>query len=162
MKALAELAMKRPFNAYALAAVSAAFPLTFWLSAAFVGLVTLRKGQTQGISMLLAALAGSIVGMTYVGSIVAFMPVLLGCTSIVLLGTVLRNTNRWSYTLISGTGLAILFGILAVTFVGDVFRSMTQQIIIQLDSMPDTSETMRQIFVDMAENNGLADRKSVV
>lgn len=156
MRAIAEFAMKKPFNAYALAAVSAAFPFLFWLSAALVGLVTLRRGQSQGITVLVAAIIGALAGLIYVGEIVAYMPVLLSCSAIVLLASVLRSTMSWAYTLISGTGIAILFGILAVTFVGDTFNAMIQQIIIQLDAMPESNDAMRQIFVDMAENNGLA------
>jgi len=156
MKALAEFAMKRSFNAYALAAVSAAFPFTFWISAALVGLVTLRKGQAQGISMLFAALVGTMAGIFYVGTVVAFIPVLLGCTAIVLLASVLRYTGDWSYTLVSGTVIAMIFGLFAVTFVGDTFNAILEQIVRQLDSMPDSSEAMKQLFLDMAANNGLA------
>lgn len=154
MKALAEFAMKSHFNAYALAAVSAAFPFTFWLSAALVGLVTLRKGQTQGIKLLLAVLIGAIAGISYLGTVVAFMPVLIGCTAIVLLASVLRVTQDWGYTLLSGTGIAIVFSLLAVTFAGDAFNVISEQVLVQLKSVPDT-EAYQQLFIDMAENNGL-------
>lgn len=153
MKALAAFAMKRSFNVYLLAAISAAMPFTFWLSAALVGLVTLRKGHTEGIGALLAALAGSTLGMVYLGNAVAYLPLYLSSTAIVLLASVLRSTQAWNLTLIAGTGIAITYSMIAATFLGSIFDPVTDQLLAQLSTIPDAN-VYRQLVEDMAMNNG--------
>ena len=153
MKALASFAMKRSFNVYLLAAISAAMPFTFWLSTALVGLVTLRKGHTQGVWALLATLAGATVGIIYLGNTVAYLPVLIGSTAIVLLATVLRTTMAWSYTLLAGTGIAMAYSAVATMFFGSLFDPITDQLLAQLNVIPEAN-VYQQIVADMAQNNG--------
>lgn len=153
MKSIASFAMKSPVNAYALAAISAAFPITFWLSAALVGLVTLRRGHTAGVRLLFATLAGALGGIIFLNSVMAFIPVMLSSVAIVLLASVLRVTMDWRITLLSGTVLAVIFSAFSVMFFASQFQPIADQIMLAVADMPENS-VYRLLMTDMAENNG--------
>ena len=60
MRALAKYLMRGPKQAVIVAVIAAALPLMFWLSAAVLTLVTLRKGVGEGINVLVWALLPAI------------------------------------------------------------------------------------------------------
>ena len=60
MRALAEFLMRGPKQAVIVAVIAAALPLMFWLSAAVLTLVTLRKGVGEGVNVLVWALLPAI------------------------------------------------------------------------------------------------------
>ena len=51
MRALAQFVMRGPLQAGGVAAVTTAIPLLFWIGAAVIGLVILRLGISQGLSI---------------------------------------------------------------------------------------------------------------
>ena len=57
MRGMADLAMRGPKHAIILASLFAALPMLFWVSAAIVSLVVLRRGVAQGAKVFAWALA---------------------------------------------------------------------------------------------------------
>jgi hypothetical protein len=91
MRALAEYVMRGRREATLVSTMAVVLPMFFWLGAAVVGLVTLRKGVREGAFVMLWALLPAAV-VAYFGEI---MPVaaLLGIT---VVAGVLRLTVSWS------------------------------------------------------------------
>jgi hypothetical protein len=101
---LARFAMKSPLHTGMLAALFAAIPMLYALSAALVALTTLRYGATYGTRVLAAALAGAMVSWLMSG-----IPLpLLALPFVAVLAMVLRATQKWSYTLIVGSLIALV------------------------------------------------------
>ncbi len=96
MRALAELAMRGPRQAIALATVFACIPMLFWVSAAIIALVVLRRGSSEGLKIFAwAALPGIVwAGMGQLSTII-------GLTTTVALALILRQTVSWQKTLLA-------------------------------------------------------------
>ena len=96
MRALAELAMRGPRQAIALATVFACIPMLFWVSAAVIGLVILRRGAGEGLKIFAWAALPAIAwaGMGQFSSII-------GLTITAALALVLRQTVSWPKTLLA-------------------------------------------------------------
>ena len=154
MRFLAELAMKRPVNALVISAISAALPLTFWLAAAIVGLVTLRRGQTEGIKVLSGAILGIIIGVISTGTFVAYVAVMLMCPMSVILALVLRNTQSWAWTLITASGCGILLALTASVVLVEPFQAINQELIniVQQSGQQDVYE---QLILPLTTHNAL-------
>lgn len=107
MRALAQFVMRGPLQAGGVAAVTTALPFMFWIGAAVVGLVILRLGLVQGLSVgiwaLLPALAWS-----WAGQDPTALAVLL---HVVLMCTLLRSTLSWERALVAGSSLALVTGL---------------------------------------------------
>ena len=56
MRGVAEYVMRGRTQALLVAVITAGIPMFFWVSAAAVGLVTLRRGVRDGLAIMLAAL----------------------------------------------------------------------------------------------------------
>ncbi|MDN3648812.1 hypothetical protein QWZ13_07805 [Reinekea marina] len=104
MLGLARFAMKSPLHTGILAALFAAIPMLYALSAALVALTTLRYGTTQGTRILAAAMVGAMISWQMSG-----IPLpLLALPFVTILALVLRSTQRWSVTLLAGSVTAFL------------------------------------------------------
>jgi len=95
MRALAELVMKGRKQAAFVAVIAALLPLLYWVSAAAIALVTLRKGPQDGAGVLVWAFlpAGA---WAYSGDPTP-LAVMVG---VYLLAVALRKTANWSTVLI--------------------------------------------------------------
>ncbi|TNE83074.1 MAG: hypothetical protein EP339_00640 [Gammaproteobacteria bacterium] len=108
MRALAQFVMRGPLQAGGVAAVTTAIPLLFWIGAAVIGLVILRLGLTQGVSIGLWALLPAL-GWSWFGQDPTALAVLV---QVMLMATILRTTLSWEKTLLGGSVLAIVTGVL--------------------------------------------------
>jgi hypothetical protein len=96
--------MRGRFQAAMMAAVSTAMPMMFWLGAAAVVLVTLRKGWAEGVNLMLWAALPAVGWLV----LIADPTPLLVVVGAMLLALVLRGTVSWVYTLLVGTGIGLL------------------------------------------------------
>ncbi|AHI28714.1 YybS family protein [Marinobacter similis] len=108
MRALAQFVMRGPLQASAVAAVTTAVPLLFWIGAAVVGLVILRLGISQGLNIGLWALLPAL-GWSWFGQDPTALAVLL---QVMLMASVLRATLSWERALLGGSFLAIVTGLM--------------------------------------------------
>ncbi len=131
MRALAEYAMRGRFQAVAVATICAAVPMFFWISAAIVALVTLRKGVTEGMALLLwaslPALAWLVMGSDPTPTIV-----IVGCAG---LAVVLRATASWAMTLLAGVALGWLASWLVPLLLPELLAEIIQASQLMLDKM---------------------------
>jgi len=104
VRALAEYAVRGRSQAVTVAAIAAALPLLFWISAATIALVTLRKGWQEGLYILLWSVLPAAVWVIFRHDPTPLM-VLLGTTALAI---VLRQTVSWVYTLMTGVVIGIL------------------------------------------------------
>ena len=96
MRGLAELAMRGPKQAILLSVLFASIPVMFWLSAAIISLVILRRGVDQGLKVLMWAL---LPGIAWAAT--GQYSVLMGLASTGLLAITLRATVSWQKTLLA-------------------------------------------------------------
>lgn len=115
MRAIAEYAMRGRTQATTVAAVSVAIPFCFWISAATISLVTLRKGWNEGLILLLWASLPAAVWLFLQHDPTPL--VVMVCT--MALAHVLRVTSSWSTTLAAAT-------LVGAVLVWIVFRSMPE------------------------------------
>ncbi|GAA3587137.1 hypothetical protein [Marinobacter xestospongiae] len=108
MRALAQFVMRGPLQAGAVAAIAMTVPLLFWVGAAVVGLVILRLGISQGLSIGLWALLPGL-GWAWVGQDPTAVSVLL---LVMVMAAVLRASLSWEKALLSGAGLTLVMGAL--------------------------------------------------
>ncbi|GGC81768.1 hypothetical protein [Marinobacter halophilus] len=108
MRALAQFVMRGPLQAGGVAAVTTAVPLLFWIGAAVIGLVILRLGVRQGLSIGLWALMPAL-GWAVYGQDPTSLVVLL---QVMLMASILRTSLAWERALLAGAFLAILTGLL--------------------------------------------------
>ncbi|WP_017430885.1 hypothetical protein [Vreelandella jeotgali] len=98
MLAFARWLMQRPTQAIGAAALASLVPWLFWIGAAIAALVTLRKGFTAALPVIIAAAIPAGWWWTQ-GDVVPLASVLL----VTLMGVVLRERMRWGEALIAGT-----------------------------------------------------------
>ena len=103
MRGVAEYVMRGRTQALLVAVITAGIPMFFWVSAAVIGLVTLRRGVRDGVTIMCAALVPGMV-VAYYGEI---MPAaaLLGVTG---LAWVLRSTSSWNWALCAAAAMGLL------------------------------------------------------
>ena len=105
MRAIAEYAMRGRSQAVIAAGIAAAIPLFFWISAAIVALVTLRRGLNEGLLVLLWAVLPA--GFWLFVNDPTPIVVIVGTA---ILAAILRATVSWINTLMVGLILGILLG----------------------------------------------------
>ena len=96
MRRLAELVMRGPRQATALAVLFACAPMLFWFSAAIISLVILRQGMNQGVKVLAWALLPAIAWAA-----MGQFATLTGLIATTALAWVLRQTVSWHKTLLA-------------------------------------------------------------
>lgn len=96
--------MRGRTQAVTVAAISAAVPLMFWISAATVALTTLRRGWAEGLNLLLWACLPAIVWIAMQQDPTPLI-VIIGSG---VLAQVLRFSVSWVHTLLAGCALGIL------------------------------------------------------
>ena len=108
MRALAQYVMRGPLQAGGVAAVTTVVPLLFWIGAAVVGLVILRLGISQGLTIGLWALLPAL-GWSIFGQDPTALVVLL---QVMLMASLIRTTLSWEKALLAGSFLAIVTGLM--------------------------------------------------
>lgn len=96
MRGLAELVMRGPKQAMILATVFACIPMLFWVSAAIMSLVVLRRGASEGLKILTWAVLPGIAWAA-----MGQFSTIIGLTTTVALALVLRQTVSWQKTLLA-------------------------------------------------------------
>jgi hypothetical protein len=143
VRALAEFAMRGRTQAVTVAAISAALPLLFWVSAATIALTTLRRGVTEGLNILLWASLPAIVWVVMQGDPMPLI-VIVGTA---LLAMVLRATASWALTLFAGVLLGIvisgLMPLLLPEIVAELVR-VSKDVLAEMAAQI-TAETGRQL-----------------
>ncbi len=132
MRALAEFLMRGPKQAVIVAVVAAALPLMFWLSAAVLTLVTLRKGVGQGINVLVWALLPAIAWWIKLGD----PGIVLVLVFSWVMAVALRQTVSWEKTLIAGVVIAFITGLLLPVLLPEVIQQlidMAKEVYRQID-----------------------------
>jgi len=117
--------MRGRSQAVIVAVVTSGIPMLFWIAAAAVGLVTLRRGMKDGGIVCLWALIPAAV----VAGLGEIMP-LIAMPGMLLLAWVLRVSASWSWTLVGSAGMALLFsaGLISVgeAYLDEITRLFTQ------------------------------------
>ena len=132
MRALAEFLMRGPKQAVIVAVIAAALPLMFWLSAAVLTLVTLRKGVGEGINVLVWALLPAIAWWVKLGD----PGIVLVLVFSWVMAVALRQTISWEKTLIAGVVTAFITGLLLPVLLPEVIQQlidMAKEVYRQID-----------------------------
>ncbi|MEL0636112.1 MULTISPECIES: hypothetical protein [Marinomonas] len=150
MSALAKWVMTRPRNAVIGVAVFSIIPLLFWVSAAIIGLVVLRKGVKEGIPVLAWGCLPAIVLWALQGDATTLM-VLINVT---LLACLLRVTTSWSWVLLAGSFIAVISSFLLPLLMSDMLNLVTSLIQRVMTSegvkMPDKGVIFHQAVVALS------------
>jgi len=122
MRGLAEYVMVGRRQAIIIVLLCGFFPLLYFLSAAVVGLVTLRRGQQEGLLVLLWSLlpAGTLWSMG------DSSPVFLMLGTYVL-ALVLRRTESWQLVILLSIGLGLLTQ--ASLLIQPEYRAQVEQVV---------------------------------
>lgn len=118
MSGLANWVMKRRLNAIIGVMVFGLIPMMFWLAAAILGLVVLRKGVKEGIPVLAWGCLPALVLWMYQGDATALMVLV----DVMLLSYLLRSTMSWSWVLLIGSFLAVISTLLQPLLMADILN----------------------------------------
>lgn len=118
MSGLAKWVMKKRLNAIIGVMAFGLIPMMFWLAAAILGLVVLRKGVKEGISVLVWGCLPALVLWVLQGDATALMVFV----DVMLLGYLLRSTMSWSWVLLAGSILAVISTLLQPILMTDVLN----------------------------------------
>lgn len=124
MRGLAEFIMRGRTQALIVSCISAGTVFFFWIGAAAVALVTLRKGVAEGLQIMLWALLPAIAVM-YFGKEFAPLAALMGGF---LAAVVLRQTVSWPATLLAACFSGLATGLILLLFATD-YIDMIKQIV---------------------------------
>lgn len=142
MRALAEFVMKGRVNAVGVAGLAIGTVMFAWIGAAVAALVMLRKGVAEGAYVVFWALLPGLAVAKFGGDI-GPMTMLMGAA---VSAFVLRQTQSWTYSMLSAVGFSLLMALMLVQF-GDAYlasvaamiQPMLDQIKQQLPKMLDIS-----------------------
>ncbi|WP_066017518.1 hypothetical protein [Endozoicomonas atrinae] len=139
MRGLAELAMRGPKQAMVLATVFACIPMLFWVSAAIISLVVLRRGASEGLKMLAWAVLPGIAWAA-----MGQFSTIIGLTTTVALALVLRQTVSWQKTLLAllpaGALIALILAQLApqqISLISDLVMTFIRDYVKQAGQSTD-------------------------
>jgi len=110
--------MKKRLNAIIGVMAFGLIPVMFWLAAAILGLVVLRKGVKEGIPVLAWGCLPALVLWAVQGDATA----LLVLVDVMLLSYLLRSTMSWSWVLLAGSFLAVVSTLIQPLLMGDVLN----------------------------------------
>ena len=118
MSGLAKWVMKKRLNAIIGVMVFCLIPMMFWLAAAILGLVVLRKGVKEGIPVLAWGCLPALVLWVLQGDATA----LLVLVDVMLLSCLLRSTSSWSWVLLVGSFIAVVSTLLQPLLMTDILN----------------------------------------
>ncbi len=120
MRALAEYAMRGYPQAALAVVLTTALPFLFWIGAALVALVTLRRGWRDGILVGVWALAPALAWFLGLND----SSPLLVVVSTWILAVVLRQAGSWNAVLIGSVGLGIAGVLFIQTWQAELFQEV--------------------------------------
>ncbi|MBJ7536822.1 hypothetical protein [Marinomonas transparens] len=118
MSGLANWVMKKRLNAIIGVMVFNLIPMMFWLAAAILGLVMLRKGVKEGIPVFAWGCLPALVLWVIQGDATALMVLI----DVALLSYLLRVTMSWSWVLLIGSFLAVISSLLQPLLMTDILN----------------------------------------
>lgn len=118
MSGLANWVMKKRLNAIIGVMVFGLIPMMFWLAAAILGLVVLRKGVNEGIPVLFWGCLPAFVLWILQGDATALMVLV----EVALLAYLLRKTMLWSWVLLAASFLAVIGSLLQPLLMADILN----------------------------------------
>ena len=121
MHALAKFILKGRTQAIVVAVLAALLPMLFWISAAAVGLVTLRKGVAKGAQIFVWALVPTIFWARQ-GD---YSPIIVIGGSY-LLAIVLRSTVSWQRVIQAGLLLSVFAGLVQQHLNGELLQQVVE------------------------------------
>jgi hypothetical protein len=124
MRRLAEFIMRGRTQALIVSCLTAGTVLFFWLGAAAIALVTLRKGAAEGLRILVWAILPA-AAVLYVAREFAPLAALLGSFACAV---VLRQTVSWPTTLLTASLAGLITGGVLLLFAGD-YIAMIKQVV---------------------------------
>ena len=123
MRALAEFITKGRTQVLIVAVITAILPLLYWVSAAAVGLITLRRGLTDGLGVLLWVLlpagAWAVVGDPTPLSVIA---------GTFILAAVLRQSVSWTQTLVAAMVVGLFTSLLLDAMLGELLNQIIDMV----------------------------------
>lgn len=123
MRPLAEFLMQGRIQAFAVATLALFIPMFYWIAAAIVALVTLRKGTKEGGALLMWCTLPAIAALLYRGEI---MP--LVCLPGAFIGaSMLRSTLSWPKALIGISVSGVIVAILLSTAGEHIMTELVNQ-----------------------------------
>ncbi|MFC6669654.1 hypothetical protein [Marinobacterium aestuariivivens] len=140
MRKLAELIMRGRTQAILVAVIAAMLPLLYWLSAAAVGLVTLRRGPSAGTGLLVWSLLPA--GAWALNGDPTPLTVIVGTF---VLAVVLRRTVSWQQTLTVLLPVGVVAGIGLELMLGDMLDQLVQ---VTREMTADSPQTLQGIELD--------------
>jgi len=151
MSGLAKWVMQRPRNAIIGVMAFSIIPLLFWIAAAIVGLVVLRRGVKEGIPVLAWGCLPILVLTVIQGDASAIM-VLIDVT---VLAYLLRSTTSWSWVLLVSSFLAVISAMLLPLIMHDMLTlvtNMIQQVLVKekVAALPDKSVIYHQAVMALS------------
>lgn len=124
MQALAEWVMGSRKQAIIAAITAAFFPLLYWISAAIVALVSLRKGINYGTSILIWALLPALAWI-YIGQDPTPLVVIVGSF---ILALILRKTQSWEHVLIISLPIGVITGLWLEVSLDTIINQIIEEI----------------------------------
>ncbi|MCB5161944.1 hypothetical protein [Marinomonas algarum] len=118
MSGLAKWVMKKRLNAVIGVMAFGLIPMMFWLAAAILGLVVLRKGVKEGIPVFAWGCLPALVLWQFQGDATALMVLI----DVMLLSYLLRSTTSWSWVLLAGSFLAVINTLIQPLLMADVLE----------------------------------------
>lgn len=147
MSGLANWVMKKRLNAIIGVMVFGLIPIMFWLAAAILGLVVLRKGVKEGIPVLVWGCLPALVLWIIQGDATALMVLM----NVMLLSCLLRSTTSWSWVLLAGSFLAVINTIFQPILMADVLDmavTLVQKVLVsEKVEIPDRELILSQAIV---------------
>lgn len=134
MRGLAEYIMRGRKQATLVVAVAAAIPLLFWVSAAALALVVLRRGISEALPVLAWGILPAI-AWAWVGDITP----LLVIGGSVALATLLHSRSDWASLLLASVPLGLGYALLLLTVLNEPLLALAAQI----------QERLPQLLADM-------------
>lgn len=151
MSGLANWVMKKRMNAIIAVALCSIIPMLFWLGAAVLGLVVLRKGVKEGIPVLAWGCLPAIVLWTIQGDATALMVLI----DAYLLAYVLREKVSWAWVVLGASILAVISSLAQPLLMGnilDLVAELIQQILTREgeESVPSKELIIQQAVIAMS------------
>ena len=143
MRGLAEYVMLGRRQAIIIVLLSGFFPLLYFISAAVIALVTLRKGQAEGLILLLWSLLPA--GMMWAMGDSSPVFLMLGSYA---LATVLRKTESWQLAILLAIGIGLATQLSLVfqpEYLAQVESVVSDGLQVQLNQGGQTEYTQEQI-----------------
>jgi len=152
MGGLANWVMIKRMNAILVVALCSIIPMMFWLGAAVLGLVVLRKGVKDGIPVIAWGGLPALVLWAIQGDATAFMVLI----DTFILAYVLREKVSWAWVMLGASLLAVLSSLIQPLLMADLLdmvADLIQQILSSSEegvTIPSKEDIIQQAVIAMS------------